>query len=306
MTTTMATQATTALNTWLNRLRFVLAVSLLWAGLHFIVGFALPRGVDRACVLAASPLAGLLAIVVLWLGAAAAVLITGTRDRRAPLIILGVALAIWLGEGGRAGGTMDDWLVFCNNLPGPPTGMPYWRLLADYVYLAVALAGAWVIITRLTGNVPARETPGDTVARAFALRAPAEERRQGVIALLTAVVVAAIAVYILAGPGLGATYRGQVDFAVGVGMFAGVFVAQQLVKTRDPLWYWPAPILLGVVGLIVAGMRPGFGLRGYVLNNLPAWGLSRPLPLEMVGAGLVGALWMLHAPSSDTARDAGR
>lgn len=302
----MATQATTTLTTWLNRLRFVLAVALLWAGLHFVVGFALPRGIDRAFVLAASPLAGLLTIFVLWLGAAAAVLITGTRDRRLPLIVLGVALALWVGEGGRAGGTMDDWLVFCNNLPGPPTGMPYWKLIADYVYLAVALTGAWVISTRLAGGVPASETPGDTLARAFALRVPAAERRQGLSALLTTVVVAAIAVYILAGPGLGATYRGQVYFAVGVGLFAGVFVAQQLVKTRDPLWFWPAPLVLGVVGLIVAGVQPGLGLQGYALNNLPAWGLSRALPLEMVGAGLVGALWMLHAPSTDTARDAGR
>ncbi len=302
----MATQATTTLTTWLNRLRFVLAVALLWAGLHFVVGFALPRGIDRAFVLAASPLAGLLTIFVLWLGAAAAVLITGTRDRRLPLIVLGVALALWVGEGGRAGGTMDDWLVFCNNLPGPPTGVPYWKLIADYVYLAVALTGAWVISTRLAGGVPASETPGDTLARAFALRVPAAERRQGLSALLTTVVVAAIAVYILAGPGLGATYRGQVYFAVGVGLFAGVFVAQQLVKTRDPLWFWPAPLVLGVVGLIVAGVQPGLGLQGYALNNLPAWGLSRALPLEMVGAGLVGALWMLHAPSTDTARDAGR
>jgi len=302
----MATQATTTLTTWLNRLRFVLAVALLWAGLHFVVGFALPRGIDRAFVLAASPLAGLLTIVVLWLGAAAAVLITGTRDRRLPLIVLGVALALWVGEGGRAGGTMDDWLVFCNNLPGPPTGVRYWKLIADYVYLAVALTGAWVISTRLAGSVPASETPGDTLARAFALRVPAAERRQGLSALLTTVVVAAIAVYILAGPGLGATYRGQVYFAVGVGLFAGVFVAQRLVKTRDPLWFWPAPLVLGVVGLIVAGVQPGLGLQGYALNNLPAWGLSRALPLEMVGAGLVGALWMLHAPSTDTARDAGR
>jgi hypothetical protein len=179
----MATQATTTLTTWLNRLRFVLAVALLWAGLHFVVGFALPRGIDRAFVLAASPLAGLLTIVVLWLGAAAAVLITGTRDRRLPLIVLGVALALWVGEGGRAGGTMDDWLVFCNNLPGPPPGVPYWKLIADYVYLAVALTGAWVISTRLAGGVPASETPGDTLARAFALRVPAAERRQGLSAL---------------------------------------------------------------------------------------------------------------------------
>jgi len=184
--------------------------------------------------------------------------------------------------------------------------MPYWKLIADYVYLAVALTGAWVISTRLAGGVPASETPGDTLARAFALRVPAAERRQGLSALLTTVVVAAIAVYILAGPGLGATYRGQVYFAVGVGLFAGVFVAQRLVKTRDPLWFWPAPLVLGVVGLIVAGVQPGLGLQGYALNNLPAWGLSRVLPLEMVGAGLVGALWMLHAPSTDTARDAGR
>ena len=298
----IATTTKSAAAAWAMRLRFTLAVAALWAGLHFIAGQALPGGFHRPIVLSGSAgglLAGLLVIGLVWAGAAFAALFVDRHDRRLSLIVIGLALALWAAEGGRQGGTMDDWLIQSNERPGPPTAGAYWRLLGDYVFLLVALAGAHVIVTWIGTRHGSAEPTGQVPRRALGLAVPAEGRRQGLQTLLITTIVAGVAVFILTGPSLATTYRGQVFFAVALGMFAGVFAARRVVKTREPLWYWPAPILLGVIGLIVAGLRPGLMLQGHALNVIPAWGLSRALPVEMVGVGLVGALWMLHPPTAD-------
>lgn len=296
-----ATQAATAANVWWLRTRYVLATALLWAGLHFVVGgVALPRGFDRPLVL--SPLSGLLLIGVLWAGALFVSGLVRTHDLRRLLIVIGLALALWAAEGGRRGGTMDDWLVQRNLAPGAPTSAPYWSLLGDYVYLLVGVAGACAILSK-TG----RKDAADTARRqASGLTAPQAQRRAGLLALLVTTTVAGVAVFVLAGPALGETYRGQVYFAVVLGSFAGVFVAHRLTKVADPLWYWPAPILLGIIGLVVAALKPGLMLPPDChLNSIPAWGLSRALPIEMVGVGLVGTLWSLRPAVADAARDDG-
>lgn len=297
---TTASPAVSPAAVWLGRLRFVVATALLWAGLHYLVGWTLPRGVDRPLVLSSSvygPLAGVLVIVVLWAGTALASWLARPRGRGAALFMVGLALALWAAEGGRRGVTMDDWLIRCNVNPGAPTGTPYWGLLADYVYLLVAVAGANVIAAWFHGS---GEPPavGGLLRRAFALGASPDERRRRLAALVATVVVAGVATLILMGPPLAATYRGQVYFAVGIGLFAGVFVARRVMKASELTWFWLAPFLLGIVGLLVAGLRPYLMLPPEYqhINVIPAWGLARALPVEMVGVGLVGAFWMLRGP----------
>jgi hypothetical protein len=299
-----ATQAAAAASVWWRRARYVLATALLWAGLHYVVGgVALPRGVDRPLVL--SPLSGLLLIGVLWAGALVLTVLVRLHDLRRLLIVIGLALALWAAEGGRRGGTMDDWLIQRNLLPGAPTSAPYWSLLGDYAYLLVGVAGVCVIFRKI-GWRDGAGTASKGLRPAFGLTAPPDQRRVGLLALLLTTVVSGVAVFILTGPPLGETYRGQVYFAVALGSFAGVFVAHRTMKVADPLWYGPAPLLLGIIGLVVAAFKPGLMLPPDChLNSIPAWGLSRALPIEMVGVGLVGTLWTLRPPVADAARDGG-
>jgi hypothetical protein len=199
---------------------------------------------------------------------------------------------------------MDDWLIQRNLVPGAPTSAPYWSLLGDYVYLLLGVAGACAILNLLAGRQDGAGTASQSIRQAFGLTAPPDQRRAGLLALLITTVVSGVAVFILTGPPLGETYRGQVYFAVALGSFAGVFVAHRAVKVDDPLWYWPAPLLLGIIGLVVAALKPGLMLPPDChLNTIPAWGLSRALPIEMVGVGLVGTLWMLRPPVAAAARD---
>lgn len=302
MMMTAVTATTSPLTVWTGRLRFAVALGVVWAALHFLAGPLLPRGVDRPLVLAASPyglLAGLTVIGVLWLGAAVTALLIGPQPRRAAMVVIGGALALWTAEHGRLGGTMDDWLILRNEVPGPPRGAPYWELLIDYVYLAAAVAGAHVIFT-LAAARQAGQDPRAALRRAWGIGRSAREWRQGLMALGATTVVAGVAILLLMGPAQSWTLRGQVYFAVALGFFAGVFVACRLVSVRDALWFWPAPLVLGLMGVVAAGLGPGLMLPADCrLDTLPAWALARPLPIEMVGVGLAGGFWTLRPRAAD-------
>lgn len=290
---------------WSARVRCTLALVLVWAVLHFVVGrWAIPRGLDRPVVLSAAPLGGAVLVGCVWLGAGLAVLLVRARDIRRPLLVVGLALAVWVGESGRQGGTMDDWLIWRHESPGPPTSGPYWLLLPDYAFLFAALVGAGGIAAALTrAGQPQPGSPRVGLWRAAFGAAPdgPVADRSAPLTFLVTCAVAAAAIYLLSGPSVGATYRGQVYFSVLLGFYAAVFVARHLAKTRALLWLWPAPFVVGVIGLVVAAMWPDLALptKYAHINTIPAWGLARALPIEMVSLGLVGTLWALRG---DTAR----
>ena len=107
--------------------------------------------------------------------------------------------------------------------------------------------------------------------------------------------IAAVLVLILVGPRVGHTYRGQVYFAVAVGFIVAVLVARRVTGVRGIIWYLPGPLLVGLLGVLLAAWRPGLGAGYEHINVIPAWGLVRPLPVEMVGVGLVAILLTLRA-----------
>ncbi len=295
MTTASATSAPSAGRVWWHRLRFVVAVLLGWAVMHYLVGTTiLPRGLDRPLVLVASPTSGvmgsLLSAVLLCVVAAVALVILRPCAMRDVLLALGTVLALWAAEGGREGGTIDSWLILQNETPGPPTSGPYWVLLGDYLLLAATLVGVVLIYGKLgrTNAQPAR--------------AGSEMKMDGIGATVICALVAAVAIIFLTGPAAGTTLRGQVYFAVGVGTAAGVFVAQRLFPVQQVIWYAIVPLLIGIVGVVVAALNPAIMIpEAYRLRDtIPAWGLVRALPIEMVGVGLVAVGLMFKSDSSHT------
>ena len=70
---------------------------------------------------------------------------------------------------------------------------------------------------------------------------------------------------------------------------------------HEPIWYLPVPLLLGVIGLMVAGANATLMLPAEYkhLDMKPAWGLARALPIEMIGVGLVVTLAMLRDKSAE-------
>ncbi len=272
--------------------RFWLAALLIWAAFHFLVGgLVRPAALDRPIALAApsSPIGGIAFVAVFVLGAFLAAPIAG-GDFRRPLMAVGLGTALWAAERGGAGGTMVTWLIMRNDVPGPPRGGPYAMLLVDYVYLVVASGGAVLASFFATRGSDAKA----------ALRTALGLNRAGGVldgakALAITCVIAAVAMSILVGPPTNATLRGQVYFAVAVGLYLGVYVARQVVKAPPTLWVAAAPLLLGVIGLIVASVQPALMLPAAYrhLDTLSAWALVRPLPIEFVSVGLIATLAQL-------------
>lgn len=299
MIVTTAADTIPATSVWLGRARFALATIAVWLGLHFIGGRFLPPGLDRPPVLAGSPsgiLAGLVIVVLILLGAALAGAVAGAADRRRPLMAIGLALALWAFEGGARGGTMDSWLILQNEVPGPPTGAPYWSLLGDYLLLAVAILGAYGIVRWWSR----RTSPGTAPSAVGTPPSAGTDAVSGLSALLIVAVVAGVAMFFLI-PAVGQTYRGQVYFAAALGFAGGAYAVRRVLHVRDPLWFCLAPLVVGIVGLVVAGLNPALRLplEYRHLNVIPAWGLARALPVEMVGVGLLAGLWMLRPPSAE-------
>jgi len=284
---------------WVARVRLVLAIALVWVGLHFVIDqTVLARGLHRPVVILASGsglLAALAVAVVLWVGAVVGMLLAGVRDTTRTLFVVGVALALWAA----GDGTMDDWLLLQNQLVQGPRGAAYWPLLDEYVYLGVVMAGVaalggWTLLGQRVSDATARRA---ALRQTFALDAGGTSWREGISALLVTVVVAGVLMFMLFGPREGHTWRGQVYFAVALAFIVGVMAARRLTRVQHPLWYWPAPFVVGIAGVLLAAFRPALPQPFHQLDMIPAWALVRPLPVEMVGVGVAAVIWTWRTTS---------
>ncbi len=287
---------------WLGRVRFVLAVALVWGVLQFVgSGLLLPRGIDQPIVLVAArggAIGGLALIGVLWGGAALASVALGSADARKTLMALGLGTAIWAWAGADTG-TMDDWLRSHHPQPTNPTGQPYWLLVGDYLLLLLGVVGS-LLLARLVGGrqapLPQAAALSETRSeRLLGTRLASRDLGEGVVALLVTAGAAGVLMFFLHGYATGQTLRGQVYFAVAVGFIGGVYAARRVARSEGLLWFALAPLLVGLLGVVVAGIKPGLIIpaRYQHLDTIPAWGLARPLPIEMVSVGLVVTMWML-------------
>jgi hypothetical protein len=301
--TSSASEAKLGSAAWLGRIRLLVTLALLYAALHYILSTTLmPPGLNRPVSLAAAHwpvLAGLILAIVLAVGAYVCPLMAGPRYRHLGLAVVALGLACWA----YPGGTMDDWLLISakDGVVGPPTSAPYWPLVIEYVALAamMALAAAVAGYAHTPPGQPSASPVVTSLRRTFGLDASRHERSRGILALAVTTIVTAFLTHLLSGPTVGKTFAGQVSFAVAVASALGVVIAARLVDVRRPIWFWPAPILAGLIGMLVAAFKPDLMIPAEYnqLNSIPAWGLARPLPIQMVGLGVAVTLWTLRATS---------
>jgi len=279
---------------WTERLRMVAGAGMIWACMHYVVDDGLLwRGDARPVVLMASQAgfvrgllaAGLLGVLGLVVG-----LVMPRRDGTGPLMVFGLALVGWAA----LGGTMDDWLILQHPVVTAGDGGPFFALISDYVVLLIVV----VVLVKMFGYDGRDHGPDDRPSWRAVLGADgtAAETRNGVVHLTVGVAVAAVVIYLLAGPGLEHTHRGQVFFGVAVGCMAAVSAARSVTGPVAAIWSWPVPFVVGLLGLILAAVSPELpgGLAG--LDVFPPWGgLARALPAEMVGVGLVTIIYTRRA-----------
>ncbi|TWT42029.1 hypothetical protein RAS1_31560 [Phycisphaerae bacterium RAS1] len=259
------------------------SVALLWAALHYAVDGLFSRSAITPPTLAASPLALLLAGVLVVVGVRVLSVAGATGGPGTSLAVAGAALGLWAASGG----TIDDWLIGQNEKPVGQRGSAYLALLGDYVLLA-AIGAA--ILGRAA--LPRRR---DATAIVDRTRKPPNHAA----AVLLAVVLALGLLLILTGPIAARTLRGQVYFATFVAVGLGALAVRKTMHLHDAAGFWLTPILVGVIGVAAAAIKPDLMIpAGYNhLNMLPAWGPVRPLPIELVSVGWVALGWATSGPA---------
>ena len=279
MDTISSADRSTRQSGWLRNLVLGTSVAVLWLVLAYgIEKTILPRGLNRPlCVLVGEggivPALGIALFTVI--GALAAAWIMRGKQVGDGLFVVTLSLAIWA----FAGGTMDEWLKYKNTALGPPSGSAYTPLLGEYIYWAIVIALAFIA----AGGKPR-----------LAL-SKKEGLGNGLTALVITVAIATLLIAILSGPRLSHTYHGQVYFSVAVGFILAVMSANRICGVREPIWYLPAPLIVGVIGVLYAIVKPSLGITYAYINVIPANGLVRPLPIEMVAVGVAAILLTLRA-----------
>lgn len=282
MTIETQMESSLSLPRWPQRIRFIAAVALVWAGLHYVVGWLLPnRGPSAAHTLVGGW--AFLGWIALYAIARLGALVAGEGKAFRGLLVLLVALGVWV----FFGGTMDDWLIERNVDPGVARAGPYLALLIDYFAL-------FLVVGALAGidpdHRPRREALGS---------------QQAWLALPVQVVVAGLLIWFLMGPRNQWTYHGQVFFAVGVAFWVATQASIYVVPDRAPAPRLVGPFVLGILGLIWAAASPAPAAPYDHLNNLPAHNLARALPVEMIAVGMIAVILSLRAADKLTHADEG-
>lgn len=284
----MPTSAVRDSPVWLRRTRVIAGAVLVGVMLQFSVGGrVLPPGLDRAPVLAANgPLAALLLILVVFVGGVAGGVVGGSDRKLTGLFVAMLGLSGWAAQGG----TVDSWLRQTLTRPDESGTRAYVQLILDYIYLLLCVGGIFAANGVVGGAA--------RVATLAELKRALGEWKQGIPALAVTSAIGALAILVLTGPRVAQTHRGQVYFAVGVGFALAVLAATKLMPPRHAMWYLMAPFVVGLVGLAWAIVDPSLPGAYRRLNNLPAQGLVRALPIEMVAVGCAGVLFTIRRLSS--------
>jgi hypothetical protein len=280
-----------------SRIRLWLAAALTLALLYYTADALIRGGSSLAPIVIlggrsaflTAPLVALILLAGAWIGTFLIV----RRDACDPLVIAGVALLGW----SLFGGTSDDWLILCRPNIEPPTGAAYAYFVAEYLYLAlVFLAIASIGVLRpMTGQTSV--SGFSKVARQLLEPAGGDEILKGMAALGLSTIVSGALLCVLFGPILTRTMHGQVLFAVAVACGAGTYVAHRVTHARGPFWYWTAPFLVGLIGSLLASFKPTLFIPpGYTgVSTLAASGMVRPLPIQLVGIGVVSVVLSLRS-----------
>ncbi|HEV2292964.1 MAG TPA: hypothetical protein VGR35_03860 [Tepidisphaeraceae bacterium] len=161
------------------------------------------------------------------------------------------------------------------------TGQVFISLAMELLILYAILGVGWAVLWLLRNSGWLQDDPfRDGVADID------EPVTQKLAALATQAVVMAIIMMILCET----DRKPQVIASVGLAAFVGTLAAHSLFPARPSLWYWTGPLLVGVVGYLLAYSGSSTAWAIGEVGGTFAPELGRPLPLDYVGAGPAGAI----------------
>lgn len=270
---------------WSRRLRALALILAVWGGLSLLerLAGASVRSARPPVILANNDavLTALLVALASVGGACLGRMLFGAAHAARSVALAWAALALWAAPGQ----TIDEWLLRHADVPGPPRAAPYLALIPDYVLLGLLLpASAYAAGAFGGGSARAAAAVPPTHA------APRGEEGSPVLLILATSIIAALLLMVLTGPRTGATYRGQVYFAVAVAFYGGTLLARRLTGGPGGWWMLAPPLIVGLVGIAWAATYPGVPGVYAKLDMIPAIGFARPLPIEMIAVGVPAAV----------------
>ena len=167
-------------------------------------------------------------------------------------------------------------------LMASPTGGVFGKLMIEVILLFAFVAAGWIALGMLRSagllkGEPEVEDEGEAV--------PA----QGLVALATQVVLMIVFMLIMAQT----DKKSQAVWSVALSAFLAAWGTHSLFPVRPSVWFWSAPLIVGVLGYILAAMGGNNLPGGEVGGVMPA--LARALPLDYASVGVAGAIfgyWM--------------
>lgn len=82
--------------------------------------------------------------------------------------------------------------------------------------------------------------------------------------------------------------KAQTIASVGLSAFLGALGAHYFLPNRPSIWFWIAPIIVGLLGYLIQYFNPGDLSIGDVRGFFAP--LARPIPLDYAGIGTAGSL----------------
>lgn len=175
----------------------------------------------------------------------------------------------------RVGGTARD-VYLQNPTPGAMRGL---ALEVALLGLTLAAVHAFSRLLVAKGVIPDDEAHDH-------IRPKPEQLGQKLIAVFACALTVAMAVLILCR----SDERMQVTIALGVGGLFASLCAVRFIPATPSGWFWAGPVVIGVIGYVIASFSPGPNLAiGEPGGYAPA--LARALPLDYASAGVAGAIY---------------
>jgi hypothetical protein len=182
----------------------------------------------------------------------------------------------------RGGGTRHTVLTALSMVG---QGQLFLRFFLELLILSLFIGAAWFILRTLytAGKLRDRETPQINEGES-------EDITAEISSLAAQFFITALLVMLLAQ----SEDKQQVMGGIFIAAFAGSAVAHSFFPTGPRSWYWLPPLLVGLMGFLLAWLFAPTGLFTADFRGSFA-GLYRPLPLDYASMGPAGAIighWM--------------
>ena len=278
----------------IEKLRFVVACALS-AWLFVTVGGMVVQPSDPQAALSLVGNSAVLsrAVSAALLSAVVALLAAVVGPSRLPGFSC-VAMAVGWEALNWNGATMEYLLLFAGGAEASSRASLFGRLTVETLYWCVLAAGALMlerVVRRWLGQIPSEPDVAAESKRGASTAAGWRSR------LLTISVSAAIGAFVVsqfvARSAVAETHKGQVYFSLLAGFYLGALVGLYFSLRVSPILFVISVGLVASLSYLWAATHPMADVAQAAYRGLlsaPPTALSRPLPVEYVGLGMIGAI----------------